>query len=104
MSSYGASSGNGHLAVCFPPTSCRVRRRTTTGCIVFRVNGRPDLNKMHTSVDMGGYNLNDVGNIGGQNGFFNHTVSGANGSFTGNVNATNGIFTSNVNATNGILR
>ena len=103
LSSYGASSGNGHLAVLLSTDELSGAQEDNDRLYRFQVNGRPDLNKMHTSVDMGGNNLNDVGNIGGQNGFFNHTVSGANGSFTGNVNATNGIFTSNVNATNGIF-
>ncbi|MEL2244013.1 shufflon system plasmid conjugative transfer pilus tip adhesin PilV, partial [Leclercia adecarboxylata] len=101
LSSYGASSGNGHLAVLLSTDELSGAQEDNDRLYRFQVNGRPDLNKMHTSIDMGGNNLENVGNIGGQNGFFNNTVSGANGSFTGNVNASNGIFTSNVNATNG---
>ncbi|HED2436071.1 TPA: shufflon system plasmid conjugative transfer pilus tip adhesin PilV [Citrobacter freundii] len=103
LSSYGASSGNGHLAVLLSTDELSGAQEDNDRLYRFQVNGRPDLNKMHTSIDMGGNNLENVGNIGGQNGFFNNTVSGANGSFTGNVNASNGIFTSNVNATNGIF-
>jgi len=101
LSSYGASSGNGHLAVLLSTDELSGAQEDNDRLYRFQVNGRPDLNKMHTSVDMGGNNLDNVGNIAGQNGIFNNTVSGTNGSFTGNVSAANGIFTSNVYGANG---
>ncbi len=75
LSSYGTSTGRGHLAVMLSTDDLSGAREDGDRLYRFQVNGRPDLNKMHTAIDMGGNNLNSVGtvtasNVAGQNGNF----------------------------------
>lgn len=57
----------------------------------FQVNGRPELNKMHTSIDMGGNNLNSAGVVNGRYGNFDVSVV-SNGPVTagGDIRSTGG--------------
>ncbi|EGM6954970.1 shufflon system plasmid conjugative transfer pilus tip adhesin PilV, partial [Salmonella enterica subsp. enterica serovar Oranienburg] len=57
----------------------------------FQVNGRPELNKMHTSIDMGGNNLNSAGVVNGRKGNFDVSVV-SNGPVTagGDIRSTGG--------------
>jgi len=103
LSSYGATSGNGHLAVMLSTDELAGAQEDNDRLYRFQVNGRPDLNKMHTSIDMGGNNLNSIGTVNGQNGAFTNNVSGANGIFTSNVSAANGFFAGTINAANGVF-
>ncbi|MGK7489367.1 shufflon system plasmid conjugative transfer pilus tip adhesin PilV, partial [Salmonella enterica] len=64
----------------------------------FQVNGHPDLNKMHTSIDMGSNNLNNAGSLNAQTGNFSGTVNGADGNFSGVVKGSSGNFDVNVTA------
>ncbi|MEW1125405.1 shufflon system plasmid conjugative transfer pilus tip adhesin PilV, partial [Escherichia coli] len=64
----------------------------------FQVNGRPDLNKMHTAIDMGSNNLNNVGAVNAQTGNFSGNVNGVNGTFSGQVKGNSGNFDVNVTA------
>ena len=87
LSSYGATSGNGHIAVLLSTDELSGAQEDTDRLYRFQVNGRPDLNKMHTAIDMGGNNLNSVGTINGQTGTFSGNVSGLNGIFSQNITA-----------------
>ncbi|HED2402986.1 TPA: shufflon system plasmid conjugative transfer pilus tip adhesin PilV, partial [Citrobacter freundii] len=98
LSSYGATSGNGHIAVLLSTDELSGAQEDNDRLYRFQVNGRPDLNKMHTAIDMGGNNLNSVGTINGQTGTFSGNVSGSNGIFTSNVSGANGSFTQNITA------
>lgn len=98
LTSYGAASGNGHLAVMLSTDELSGAQEDNDRLYRFQVNGRPDLNRMHTSIDMGGNNLNSIGTVNGQNGVFTSNVSGTNGIFTSNVSGANGIFNQNVTA------
>lgn len=75
LSSYGASSGRGHLAVLLSTDDLSGAREDGDRLYRFQVNGRPDLNKMHTAIDMGGNNLNSVGTVTAS------TVAGKKGTF-----------------------
>lgn len=75
LSSYGASSGRGHLAVLLSTDDLSGAREDGDRLYRFQVNGRPDLNRMHTAIDMGGNNLNDVGTVTAS------TVAGQKGTF-----------------------
>ncbi len=57
----------------------------------FKVNNKPELNKMHTAIDMGGNNLNNTDTINANNGNFNQSVS-VNGEINadGNIRSKNG--------------
>ncbi|CAI9394888.1 MULTISPECIES: shufflon system plasmid conjugative transfer pilus tip adhesin PilV [Enterobacteriaceae] len=87
LSAYGASSGNGHIAVLLSTDELTGAMEDSDRLYRFQVNGRPDLNKMHTSIDMGANNINNAGNVNGTNGIFTSEVRGANGNFSVNVTA-----------------
>lgn len=81
LSSYGTSTGRGHLAVMLSTDDLSGAREDGDRLYRFQINGRPDLNKMHTSIDMGGNNLNAVGTVVANSATVN-TVSGQSGSFS----------------------
>lgn len=87
LSAYGATAGNGHVAVLLSTDELSAAQEDNDRLYRFQVNGRPDLNKMHTSIDMGVNNLNNVATLNGQNGIFSSEVRGANGNFSANITA-----------------
>ncbi|EHR5222683.1 shufflon system plasmid conjugative transfer pilus tip adhesin PilV [Salmonella enterica] len=96
LSSYGTSTGRGHLAVMLSTDDLSGAREDGDRLYRFQVNGRPDLNKMHTAIDMGGNNLNSVGtvtasNVAAQNGNFGVSLV-SNGPVTagGDIRSTGG--------------
>ncbi|EAO9944470.1 shufflon system plasmid conjugative transfer pilus tip adhesin PilV [Salmonella enterica] len=96
LSSYGTNTGRGHLAVMLSTDDLSGAREDGDRLYRFQVNGRPDLNKMHTAIDMGGNNLNSVGtvtasNVAGQNGNFGVSLV-SNGPITagGDIRSTGG--------------
>ena len=70
LASYGASSGNGHLAVLLSSDDLSGAREDGDRLYRFEVNGRPDLNRMHTAIDMNGNNLNSAGTVNAAEGNF----------------------------------
>ena len=84
---YGAVSGNGHLAVLLSANELSSAKEDNDRLYRFQVNGRPDLNTMHTAIDMGNNNINNAGTINSVNGNFSGNIQGANGSFSQNVTA-----------------
>lgn len=102
LSAYGATSGNGHLAVLLSTDDLSSAQQDNDRLYRFQVNGSPDLNKMHTSIDMGSNDLNNVGTVNGQNGIFSNEVRGANGDFGGNVTAGGQVRGSSVRADGGM--
>lgn len=96
LSSYGTSTGRGHLAVMLSTDDLSGAREDGDRLYRFQINGRPDLNKMHTAIDMGGNNLNSVGtvtasNVAAQNGNFGVSLV-SNGPVTagGDIRSTGG--------------
>ncbi|EPW1515416.1 shufflon system plasmid conjugative transfer pilus tip adhesin PilV [Salmonella enterica subsp. diarizonae serovar 48:r:z] len=63
LSSYGVSSGRGHLAVLLSTDDLSGAREDGDRLYRFEVNGRPELNRMNTAIDMGGNNLNNTGTV-----------------------------------------
>lgn len=76
MSAFGIASGAGHVASMLTTDELNAARQDTDRLYRFSVTGKPDLNRMHTSIDMG---LNDLNNTG--------TVNAQTGQFTGGVTA-----------------
>ncbi|ENT3550893.1 shufflon system plasmid conjugative transfer pilus tip adhesin PilV [Salmonella enterica] len=91
LSSYGTSTGRGHLAVLLSTDDLSGAREDGDRLYRFQVNGRPDLNKMHTAIDMGGNNLNNAGTVAAQNGNFGVSLV-SNGQVTagGDIRSTGG--------------
>ncbi|EBX2707291.1 Shufflon protein B [Salmonella enterica subsp. enterica serovar Bredeney] len=75
LSDYGAASGKGHIAILLSTDELSGAAEDTDRLYRFQVNGRPDLNKMHTSIDMGGNNLDGAGTVNGQQGNFSLSVT-----------------------------
>ncbi|EBW3354041.1 Shufflon protein B, partial [Salmonella enterica subsp. enterica serovar Muenchen] len=91
LAGFGTSGGNGHIAVLLSPETLTGAREDSDRLYRFQVNGRPELNKMHTSIDMGGNNLNSAGVVNGRNGNFDVSVV-SNGPVTagGDIRSTGG--------------
>lgn len=87
LAEYGAVSGNGHLAVMLSTNELATAQEDNDRLYRFQVNGRPDLNTMHTAIDMGSNNINNGGTVNAVNGNFSGDVKGANGNFTQNLTA-----------------
>ncbi len=87
LGEYGAASGNGHLAVMLSTNELATAQEDNDRLYRFQVNGRPDLNTMHTAIDMGSNNINNAGAVNAVSGNFSGDVQGANGNFTQNITA-----------------
>ncbi|MDJ6543165.1 shufflon system plasmid conjugative transfer pilus tip adhesin PilV [Salmonella enterica] len=85
LSDYGAASGKGHIAILLSTDELSGAAEDTDRLYRFQVNGRPDLNKMHTSIDMGGNNLDSAGTVSGQQGNFSLSVTAG-----GDIRSNNG--------------
>lgn len=87
LTDYGAVSGNGHLAVMLSANDLATAQEDNDRLYRFQVNGRPDLNTMHTAIDMGSNNINNAGSVNAVSGNFSGDVQASNGNFTQNVTA-----------------
>ncbi|EAT0257615.1 shufflon system plasmid conjugative transfer pilus tip adhesin PilV [Salmonella enterica] len=85
LSDYGAVSGKGHIAILLSTDELSGAAEDTDRLYRFQVNGRPDLNKMHTAIDMGGNNLDQAGTVSGQQGNFSLSVTAG-----GDIRSNNG--------------
>ncbi|HAF4745034.1 TPA: shufflon system plasmid conjugative transfer pilus tip adhesin PilV [Salmonella enterica subsp. enterica serovar Muenchen] len=74
LAGFGTSGGNGHIAVLLSPETLTGAREDSDRLYRFQVNGRPELNKMHTAIDMGGNNLNSAGVVNGRYGNFDVSI------------------------------
>ncbi|MHA7594375.1 shufflon system plasmid conjugative transfer pilus tip adhesin PilV [Pantoea sp. XAF26B01_ASV70] len=127
LQTFNASTTPGHIAALLTTDELGASRAESDRLYRFAVNGKPDLNTMHTSIDMGGNNLNNTGNVNAANGNFSSNVTAAgtvtgqdvnargnmnagnavsaNGTVTGqDVNARGNIFAANSIAANGDIR
>ncbi len=107
LAQFGVSSTQGHIATLLTADELGVARGESDRLYRFSVTGKPDLNTMHTSIDMGGNNLNNTGTVNAVTGTFSGNVTAggnmtANGTVTGqnvaagtNVTAGNTITASN---------
>ncbi|EHI5301718.1 shufflon system plasmid conjugative transfer pilus tip adhesin PilV [Salmonella enterica] len=91
LAGFGTSGGNGHIAVLLSPETLTGAREDSDRLYRFQVNGRPELNKMHTSIDMSGNNLNSAGVVNGRYGNFDVSIV-SNGPVTagGDIRSTGG--------------
>ena len=92
LADYGLSGQQGRLAAFLSADVLGTDADESDRLYRYQVNGRPDLNRMHTAIDM---NSNDINNGG--------TVNAATGAFTGKVAAGTDVTAgNNVTAGNGI--
>jgi Tfp pilus assembly major pilin PilA len=63
LSNLGLSGQSGHLVAYLTSDVLAGGAEESDRLYRFKVNGRPDLNKMHTAIDMGANDLNNANNI-----------------------------------------
>ncbi|MGX5056783.1 shufflon system plasmid conjugative transfer pilus tip adhesin PilV [Enterobacter asburiae] len=109
LAQFGVSSTQGHIAVLLTTDELGSAQSESDRLYRFSVTGKPDLNTMHTSIDMGGNNLNNAATVNAVNGAFSSNVTArgnitANGTVTGqNVTAGSSVIAgANVTAGNAI--
>jgi hypothetical protein len=76
LGDYGLNGQQGRLAAFLSADALGTDADESDRLYRYQVTGRPDLNRMHTAIDMNGNNINSGG-----------TVNAATGAFTGNVTA-----------------
>lgn len=116
LSAFGITSATGHVATLLTTDALNEARQDSDRLYRFAVTGKPDLNRMHTSIDMGSNNLNNTGTVNAVTGTFSASVTAsgniaAGGTVTGqnvtagsNVTAGNAVTASNdIRSNNGWL-
>lgn len=92
LNSFGLSTSTGHVAALLTTDELSDARNESDRLYRFAVTGKPDFNCMHTSIDMGGNNLNNTG-----------TVNAIEGRFSGNINAVDVTAEGNIRSQQGWL-
>ncbi len=96
LSAFGITSTSGHIATLLTTDALNEARQDSDRLYRFAVTGKPDLNRMHTSIDMGSNNLNNAAAVNGQTGNFSGNVTaGGNVAASGNVTANGGMTANN---------
>ncbi|MDZ6874466.1 shufflon system plasmid conjugative transfer pilus tip adhesin PilV [Escherichia coli] len=94
-SDYGLNCATGHIAMALVGADLQESDRLYR----YSITNRPDLNRMHTAIDMNSNNLNNVGTLNGNAAALSGDISARNGTFSGaisgNTATTNGDITSN---------
>ncbi|MGG6107253.1 shufflon system plasmid conjugative transfer pilus tip adhesin PilV [Pantoea allii] len=104
LQTFNANTTPGHIAALLTTDDLGASRAESDRLYRFAVNGKPDLNTMHTSIDMGGNDLNNTGNVNATNGNFSSNVT-ANGTVTGqDVNARGNMSAGSNITANGDIR
>ncbi|ODL61114.1 shufflon protein [Salmonella enterica subsp. enterica serovar Kentucky] len=94
-SNYGLNCATGHIAMALVGADLQESDRLYR----YSITNRPDLNRMHTAIDMNSNNLNNVGTLNGNAAALSGDISARNGTLSGaisgNTATTNGDITSN---------
>lgn len=75
LASMGLSGQTGHLVTYLTSDALAGGAEDSDRLYRFAVNGRPDLNRMHTSIDMNSNNLNSAKAVNAETGTFSGTVT-----------------------------
>ncbi|HCQ0323133.1 TPA: shufflon system plasmid conjugative transfer pilus tip adhesin PilV [Escherichia coli] len=101
LSSYGLTGQSGRLAVWLSSDVLGADDQESDRLYRYALASRPELNRMHTAIDMNNNNLNNVATVNAKTGAFTENVTAKNGNFSEGVTAKNGTFSENINAKNG---
>lgn len=71
---FGISCENGHLAIALSSEVLGTAMQESDRLYRYKVNARPDLNQMHTDIDMNSNNLNNVKAVNAETGNYSDTV------------------------------
>ena len=91
LASFGVSTLSGHVGALIPSDELGVAREESDRLYRFSVTGKPDLNRMHTDIDMGNNNLNNTNAVNAQTGNFSGNVNAANVAASNGVTAGGGM-------------
>lgn len=75
LSAYGLSGTAGRLAVYLSSEVLGTDTAESDRLYRYAVNGRPDLNRMHTAIDMNANDINNGGTLNGKKGVFSDTLT-----------------------------
>lgn len=75
MTAFGIATTTGHVASMLTTDELNAARQDTDRLYRFSVTGKPDLNRMHTSIDMGANDLNNAGTVNAETGQFTDDVT-----------------------------
>lgn len=78
-SNYGLNCIPGHIVIALSSEVLGTDLEESDRLYRFAVNGRPDLNRMHTAIDMGGNNLNNAGTVNANNMTANNDIRSNDG-------------------------
>ncbi|AXF79008.1 shufflon system plasmid conjugative transfer pilus tip adhesin PilV (plasmid) [Erwinia tracheiphila] len=78
LNSYGLNAAKGRLATWLSSDVLGTDLQESDRLYRYQVNGRPDLNRMHTAIDMGSNDLNNAKAVNGETGSFSNTVTAEN--------------------------
>ncbi|MHA4830421.1 shufflon system plasmid conjugative transfer pilus tip adhesin PilV [Enterobacter ludwigii] len=111
LSDYGLSGQQGRLAAFLSADALGTDSDGSDRLYRYQVNGKPDLNRMHTAINMNGNNLNNGGAVNASTGSFTGQVSagtnvtaGGNVTATGNITANGSITANNAITANNDIR
>lgn len=90
LTSMGLSGQTGHLVTYLTSDALAGGAEESDRLYRFAVNGRPDLNRMHTSIDMNGNNLNSAKSVNAETGTFSGTVTGNAVTSQGDIRSNSG--------------
>lgn len=95
---FGISCENGHLAIALSSEVLGTAMQESDRLYRYKVNAKPDLNRMHTAIDMNGNDVNSAGVVNAKDGAFSNTVKSGTGTFSGDITASNGSFGQKITA------
>lgn len=95
---FGISCENGHLAIALSSEVLGTAMQESDRLYRYKVNAKPDLNRMHTAIDMNGNDVNSAGVVNAKDGAFSDTVKSGTGTFSGDITASNGSFGQKITA------
>lgn len=75
LATFGVTTTTGQLAAILTTDELSNARGESDRLYRFAVTGKPDLNRMHTAIDMGGNNIDNAGNIYAQSGNFSKNAN-----------------------------
>ena len=96
LSSLGLSAQRGHIVSYLTSDALAGGAEESDRLYRYAVNGRPELNRMHTAIDMNKNNINNAGTINSDN--VNTDTVNAKNIKGGDVNAENGAFNQRLKA------
>ncbi|HDP7472435.1 shufflon system plasmid conjugative transfer pilus tip adhesin PilV (plasmid) [Klebsiella aerogenes] len=98
-SNYGLNCATGHIAMALVGADLQESDRLYR----YSITNRPDLNRMHTAIDMNSNNLNNVGTLNGNAAALSGDISARNGTFSGAISGNTAITNGDITSNNGWL-